>query len=392
MRLVGIWVLGIAAGTTCAAPFVPSDDEQVLERLPWRAGDVGATTLARLRAAADAQPGSAQAAADLAEHYFDLALAQGDPRFVGYAEAALIRYQGEPDARWITTRGVMRQYRHDFPGALQDFERALSMDPSHAPAHAWRAAVRLVQAETALALRDCEALRRLERAALAGGCEGLALAYSGRLDAAGRVLTQALDAARSDEQRSWLFTRLAEVAAWQDRPQVAEQRYRQALALDVESVYLRTAWADFLLDAGRTEEVLRALEGRESSDSLLLRLTEAATALKKPQAERWQRALQDRYAAARARGDTTHLGEEARFELRVRGDAATALRLAQENYATQREPRDARILLESAVAASQRGAAQSAIDWLQRSGFEDRRLRRLAGLPAEPPSKTPGTR
>ncbi len=348
--------------------------------------------MATLRAAAAAQPESAQAVAALAEHYFDLALAQGDPRYVGYAEAALIRYKGQPDARWLTLRGVMRQYRHDFPGALEDFERALSIDPSHAPAHAWRGAVRLVQAEPALALRDCEALRRLERAALAGACEGLALAYSGQLVAAGRVLEQALQAAGSDEQRSWLLTRLAEVATWQGRPQVAEQRYRQALALDVESVYLRAAWADFLLDTGRADEVLRALEGRESSDSLLLRLTEAATTLKKPQAERWQRALQDRYAAARARGDTTHLGEEARFEWRVRGDAATALRLAQDNYATQREPRDAHILLQSAVAAGQRSAAQAAIDWLQRSGFEDRRLRELAGLPPEPPRIAPGAR
>jgi hypothetical protein len=94
--------------------------------------------------------------------------------------------------------------------------------------------------------------------------------------------------------------------------------------------------------------------------------------------------LQDRYAAARARGDTTHRAEEARFELRLRGDAAAALRLAQENYAVQREPRDARVLLESAVAAGQRAAAKPAIDWLQRSGFEDRHLRELAGLTTAP--------
>ena len=81
------------------------------------------------------------------------------------------------------------------------------------------------------------------------------------------------------------------------------------------------AGTDFLLGAGRPQEVLQTLGGRESVDSLLLRLTEAATSLKRPQAQDWQRTLQDRYAAARARGDTTHLGEEARFELQVRGDA-----------------------------------------------------------------------
>ena len=382
-------LLGIATAPALAAPSIPTNDEQVLERLPWRAGDATAKALAALRAAADAAPNSAQAAADLAERYFDLALAQGDPRYVGYADAALARFKGEPSAEWLTMRGVLRQYRHDFPGALQDFERALQKDSSHAPAHAWRGAVRLVQAEPALALQDCEALRRLDRAALAGACAGLAFAYAGRLEDAVRTLEQALASAGSDEQRVWLLTRLAEVAAWQGRPQVAEQRYRQALALGVESVYLRTAWADFLLDAGRPQEVLQTLDGRESVDSLLLRLTEAATSLKRPQAQDWQRTLQDRYAAARARGDTTHLGEEARFELQVRGDAATALRLAQENYMTQREPRDARILLQSAAAAGNLAAARAAIDWLQRTGFEDRRMRELAGLTSTPPQ--PGT-
>ena len=56
----------------------------------------------------------------------------------------------------------------------------------------------------------------------------------------------------------------------------------------------------------------------------------------------------------------------------------TALRLAQENYAIQREPRDARVLLEAAQAAQDPAGAQAARDWLARSGFEDRRLLRLA--------------
>jgi hypothetical protein len=377
-----------AAGGLRAAPFVPTDDAQVLERLPWRAGDAAARDLASLRAAAASASAPLAAAVQLADRHFDLALERGDPRHAGYAEAALARANGERTAEWLTLRGALRQYRHDFDGALQDFEAALAKDPGHAQAHAWRGAVHLVQADTTRARQECEALRRLDRPALAGACEGLALAYSGQLDAGTRALEQALSAASSAAQRSWLLTRLAEVAAWQGRAQQAEARYRAALAMGVESVYLRTAWADFLLDTGRPEAVLQELAGQEAADSLLLRLTEAGAVLKRPEAERWRRTLQDRYAAARARGDTTHRAEEARFELRLRGSPPTALRLAQENYAVQREPRDARILLESAVAAGQRAAAQPAIDWLQRSGFEDRRMRELAGLTATPAPST----
>ena len=53
------------------------------------------------------------------------------------------------------------------------------------------------------------------------------------------------------------------------------------------------------------------------------------------------------------------------------------MRLAAENYRVQREPRDARILLEAALAAGDAAAAQPARDWLAASGFEDARLRRL---------------
>ena len=51
---------------------------------------------------------------------------------------------------------------------------------------------------------------------------------------------------------------------------------------------------------------------------------------------------------------------------------------AAANYEVQREPRDARILLESAVTARNAKAAQPVRDWLQRSGFEDGHLRSLA--------------
>ena len=76
-------------------------------------------------------------------------------------------------------------------------------------------------------------------------------------------------------------------------------------------------------------------------------------------------------------GDTTHRAEEARFHLRLKGDAKLAVALATENYRVQKEPRDARILLEAAVAAQDPGAARAVLDWLQTSGFEDALLRQL---------------
>ena len=178
-----------------------------------------------------------------------------------------------------------------------------------------------------------------------------------------------------------MLTRLGEVAAWRGNAQQAQAHYTAALALGRDDVYLLAAWSDFLLDAGRFQDVAQLLATWESSDSLLLRLAEAEAALQLPAADKHVRMLADRYTAARARGDTTHRAEEARFELRLRKDAATAAQLARANYAVQREPRDARVLLEAALAAKDPASSQAARDWLRSSGFEDTRMRQLGSTP-----------
>lgn len=360
-----------------AAPRKPAADTDVVERLPLRAGDAGARELAAMRAAMVLAGSDPAPAAELAQRYFDLALARGDPRYVGYAEAVVTRFPDPLPASLRLIRGLLRQYRHDFDGALADFAAALALHPDLADAHAWRGAIYLVQANYAAAQQECDALAQLGRHTLVGACLGLVQAYGGQLEAAYRTLLQALANTRDPGNRLWLLTRLGEVAAWSGRPDQAERHYRDALAIGRDDVYLLAAWGDFLLDRGRPAEVLKQLAGWEASDSLLLRLAEAETALKLPGAARLARMLEDRFAAARLRGDATHRAEEARYRLRLRGDATDALRLARENYQVQREPRDAGVLLEAAIAAGDPAAAQVVRDWLAGSGFEDAHLRRL---------------
>ncbi len=364
--------------TVDAAPHKPLEDSEVLERLPTRAGDAGWRELAAMRAAMMSAPGNPAPAADLAQAYFDLAMARGDPRYVGYAEAVIARFSDPLPAPLRLTRGLLRQYRHDFEGALADFTAALELDPDLAAAHAWRGAIYLVQANYSAAQAECEALRRLDRGTLSGACFGLVQAYGGHLEDGYRTLQQAVANTRDAGNRLWLLTRLGEVAAWRGQADQAERHYREALSLGRDDDYLLAAWGDFLLDSGRPAEVLKQLAGREASDGLLLRLAEAESSLKLPGAARLAKMLEDRFAAARQRGDTTHRAEEARYRLRLRGDAKQALRLAAENYRVQREPRDARILLEASIAAGAAAAAQVARDWLGSSGFEDARLRALA--------------
>ena len=360
-----------------AAPYTPVADSVVIERLPFRSGDTTARELAALRSQVGRAPNDPAPAVELAQKYFDLAMARGDPRYVGYADALVERFPEPLAASMLLVRGTLRQYRHDFVAALDDYARALWEDHDLAGAHAWRGAIFLVTAEYANAERECEALQKLGRAVLSGGCTGLMLAYTGHTDQAYKTLQTALAAASNDEHRLWLHTRLGEVSVWAGQPAQAERHFRRALALGRDDGYLLAAWCDFLLDQGRPAEVVSQLAGWESSDGLLLRLTEAAKLLRMPTAPAHQQALADRFAAAKLRGDTTHRAEEARFHLRLLGDAPGALTLARANYQVQKEPRDARILLEAALALQDAGAARAALDWLHASGFEDPRLRQL---------------
>ena len=389
----GFWAVTglLLALNVQAAPRTPTSDNEVLEKLPTRAGDTTARELSSLRAALVQAPTDETKATELVTRYFDLAMARGDPRYIGYADAVVQRFPATRSPPLLTLRGMLRQYRHDFAGALKDLDTALQQDPSHADSYAWRGAIFLVKADYAAAQQACDGLQRLGRDVLAGGCLGLTQAYGGQLDAGYQTLQKTLDQAGFPDNQLWLLTRLGEVAAWRGQPAQAEAHYRAALALGRDDVYLLAAWADFLLDAGQHAEVVKWLQPWESADGLLLRLAEAETALKLPDAARHRQMLADRFAAARARGDTTHRAEEARFELRLRQDAKTAVRLAAENYAVQREPRDARILLEAAIAAQDPVSALPARDWLRSSGFEDAGMRRLGQASADG-TKTGSTR
>ena len=382
---VATLVLGLlctASLPAAAAPFVPAHDTQVLERVPARAADARVRDLQALRAAWRANPRDAELAVRLARRYVDEAAAEGDPRYVGYAQAALAPWWSEaaPPVPVRVQRAVLRQFGHQFTEALADLDAAVQAEPANGEAWAWIAAIHLVRADYAAAARGCKGLAPLTTPLLAAGCRAAVDSLTGNAEAAETMLATALKSAHAagPEERLWALTRLAEIAERRGDYTGAERAFREALALGVADVYLQAAYADFLLDRRRAGEVLSLLKEAARADVLLLRLALAAKATGDPRGAGWVRDLAARFAAARARGDSTHEKEEARFVLELQGDATRALALARNNYAVQREPADARILLEAAIAARQPEAAAPVRDWLDAHRVQSVVLRSLA--------------
>jgi len=381
--LLALLVLTLGASASApAAPFRPSADTQILATVPARATDPRARELVALREAWRARPQDLDASVRLAERYFDQVAAEGDPRYIGYAQAALQPWWALPDppVQVRVLRALLLQFDHRFDQALADLDGALRVQPKNATAWSWRTAILMVQGRYDEARKGCEALAPLAGSLLATACFAQVDAATGHATEAAAALRKALvDEPGADAaQRLWVLTRLAETEERRGAFEAAEAAFREGLALGVADVYLQAAYADFLLDRGRPAEVLVLLKDRGRADVLLLRLAQAAKAIGAANAASLAAELAARFDAARRRGDSSHRKEESRFVLAVQGDVPRALGLGKENFAIQREPIDARILLEAALAAKDRTAAEPALQWMAASGIQSLALQPLA--------------
>lgn len=379
--LLSVW-LSIAS-PVLAAPFVPTDPDQVLETLPRTTMDPQRQALQALRRQLAAQPNDLELALQVARRNLEIGRTEADPRYVGYAQAALMPWwdQNPPPPEVLLLRAVLRQNRHDFEGALADLRQVLAVRPRYAQAWLTQAVIQQVQGEPVMALRSCLALRRGAEPLLFATCWSGAASRGGQSEAAYRRLSQML--ARSPdagtEERQWALTVLAEIAEQRGDAPTAEMHFHAALELNRRNVYLLSAYTDFLLDQNRPGEARTLLQDEQRADSLLLRLALAERRLDDPVWQRHAEVLEARFAAARQRGDATHVASEARLRLDLRQQPREALKLAQRNWAQgQREPQDARLLLEAALAARQPDAACEVLDWLSRVQLEDHRLAELS--------------
>ena len=382
-----LWIVAMAsglwAGSVSAAPFIPKDDTQVLERLRAPA-DPQARELRRLRERLAQDPGNLKLAIHLVRRYGEVGRAEGDPRYFGYAQSALRPWwdQAQPPPEVLVLRAFVRQGLHDFDGALEDLSRVLKVQPQNAQAWLTRAVVLEVLGDYEGALRSCLPLLRLSNVLVATTCISSAGSLGGQAEKSYDPLVQALQNSPSAKAqvRLWALTVLADIATRLGRDETAEQHFKQALSLGLRNTYLLSAYADFLLDQNRPQEVEALLKEDTRPDGLLLRLTLAEQLLDSPHLKNHVESLRARFAANRLRslqGDILHLRTEARFTLHVLNKPAKALQLAKKNWALQREPWDARLLLEAALRANDPAAARPVLDWLATSKLEDVQLQRL---------------
>ena len=362
-------------------PYRPTNDTEVLERLSFKATDPIARELETLRADLQYNPRHLESAVKLAARYIEQGRSEGDPRFLGQAHAILTPWWNEPipPVSTLLLRATIRQNAHEFDQALGDLDQVLDRQPTNAQAWLTKASILQVQARYDEARRACQRLARSAASHVLIGCLSDIAGLTGQSMKSRDLLRQVLsESAVSGRERIWLATILAETAARTGAMREAEQSFAEAFKVGIKDQYLLSAYADYLLDQRRYQDAISLLRSETRTDGLLLRLTLAEQALELPLSQNHTAELAARFAAGRERGTTVHIREEARFTLALLHDAGRALPLAQANWNVQREPADARILLECALADKNRAAARPVLDWLNSNHVEDFRLRQLA--------------
>lgn len=361
--------------TGLAQTYQPRDDAEVLEILPKRANGYVPQELRALHVELARDPKNLELAVRLAEGFVAIGREQADPRAYGQAEAALKPWwkDARPPADVLRLRATIRQFNHEFASALQDLDAYLVERPGDSRARLMKATIHVVIAEYDAASAACASLPAGREAILKATCSATAAGLSGN---AARTLDQlramaTFLAPREPHAAAWVQGTLGELSLRVGKTDEALSHFKAALAAWPGDLFSLVSMADVLNDLGRHQEVLDLLSDRTEQDSVLLRLAFAAKRLGLPAAKAHEAALAERFLAERERGSSPHLREEAYFRLYVTEEPALAAKLASENWRVQREPIDARLLLEAAAKAREPRLAEPAMAWLTKTAALD---------------------
>ena len=375
------WVLfalclwGVRAG---ALPYVPTDDSIVLESVAARSA---LDRLAPLRRTVAENPKDLAATLELARAYLQMGRAGGDPRFVAYAQAALLPWLRDRNAPEpvLVLQAITLQNQHQFAAAMTILDRAIQLDPNDPQVWLTRATIFSLRNDRANARRACARLTRTADSLVALTCLAGIDSRNGRLAPSFAALRQVFENNNDlpAELRAWVLTQLADMAERLGNDPAAQEYLQAAIQATPEDGYCLAAYADLLIREHRYSEVIGLLAGREAQDNLLLRLSIAGQGLGSPDGRRWSEMYAARVAAAQADGDIVHLREQAMFALDVQHDPARALRIAEQNWQQQREPADVRVYWRAAHATH--GAAGELTEtrlrqWLAITNYEDATL------------------
>ncbi|MCB1800957.1 MAG: hypothetical protein KDI82_04630 [Gammaproteobacteria bacterium] len=369
-------VLLAGKASVAAEPYIPEDPQAVVARLPaslvrmapeGRDGLQGPQRMARVR--------------DASLAYVEEGLRSGDARYFGYALALLnpLLSDTRVPTELLLPLAMVQQARHEFGQALANLADLLQRRPGDLQAWLMRATVLQVTGDPLLAKNDCIKLAVRGSPLLGSTCLAGSAVMTADLPRAYRSLQRAMQSATEPDRTMlpWALRSLAGLAEASGEVDAALQALDQAQAIAPDDVRTLTARADLLLRMQQPAQVLQMIVADNPVPQLSLRREIAAKHLGREVDPVVLDQLREMHESAVRRGAELHQREAALLYLELLERPVEALRLAQENWRTQREFADAWLVLESARRAGREDGAADVLAWMRDLGNADRRLESL---------------
>ncbi|MGP4863941.1 tetratricopeptide repeat protein [Psychrobacter sp. T6-5] len=336
------FILLISSQLIHAAPFIPTDDQQILATLPDNSPPP------RYLSAADFVSDTGSNNLDQTSELLERAYLQGDPRALGQARAQLDQTTDQSiDTLMLQARAF--QSDHKFAKAEELLKQILSQDAAHPDALLTLSSLLLVQGQFTEAMNYCQklddpALRVYELA-----CEVQIQSMTGGLDAAKQTLSglAAIAPGLDASTTRWIYLIQADAALRSQDATLAKQVFD---VIDDQTVPALMARADWLLSIGEYTQVRDLLQEHTDKDALLLRLITAQMKLNDPKAKQNLALMKERIDVWQIRQENAHMREQATYAL-LANQVDSALLLAQKNWQQQRETADIVLYATAALKA-----------------------------------------
>ena len=375
--LIGLLLLsGVSSQALYATPFVPTDDQQILETLP-----TDSPTPLYLNSDSFAS-GAIAISPEQTSQLLERAYLEGDPRALGQARAQLDQSTDQSiEIQMLRARAL--QSDHKFSQAKALLEQILAKEPANPDALLTLSSLQVVQGQFDAAMSHCEKLSDASLRVYQLACVAQIQSMTGQLTEAKQTLSglASLASGLDPSTARWIYLMQADAALRSKDVALNTQLFS---VMDTETVPALMARADWLLKNGQYQQVRELLKDHTDKDALLLRLITAQIKLKDPAATNNLALMKERIGVWEVRKEKAHIRDQATYAL-LSNQVDSALELARENWEKQRETADILIYATAAIKANSQKDIKIIQQYMTDTKFEypalerDLRLGKIGG-------------
>ena len=342
-----------------------------------------------------ANPEDLQIALAYARQVFNLGSSEGDLRWYGSAKAALKPWWQANDlpADGFFLRGLVKQGFHEFDGGLRDINQAIALDPNHAEYWSWRFSLHLMQANMDAAKQDAHEMQKLFGSEEANIYQAVLLYRTGQPLPALKLLDESIRSSGHQDAASqiWIGFHLGEAYRVANQPDKSLTLWRRLLKAYPQSHLLRLSLADLLNQKKKYEEAkavatANSLTSSNLTDALLMQALIASRGLNATDEASLASQMAARLQTQSLRQELLIERPRLIYQIAYGNDLASGLALSIDNWRLQKEPSDAVLFLQAALALNQANAAEPVVRWATSTKYSDPQLSPLIDAILKHPS------